>query len=363
MATFFSPLCILDHLMTYLPRLTDRFSDNAIVSAEIIAGTPQTLRVTDTAHGLSAGSKVVLIDGKIDNSITGVVDNLDGTLRFTTAKEHDLTLDFIPEIELAGFTNPAFNGVFPLDSVPSRTLFEIEAGSLPVLNGNEVLRENWQLGINGTFTIDTIVDANTYDILLTDKPEFTPQTVPSLRRASDFRIYISVDLDRAESHYTKKTDLNDLVLYIAMGDSNISKDRNLKNDATIQNTAGQQKRPLNINTFSLIIFMPTKNETAAARAVQIAWDTLYKLFLAVASGIQFDDFGNSAYQTAEIGHGAGVYTNAYYSHVYDFEYSFEVTQEEEFLTQFIESRAFRDDAISFNELQEGSELDLDGDAP
>lgn len=359
MATFFSPSDILLHLQTYIPRLSDRFSDNATVSAEIVAGTPQVLKVTDTTHGLSAGSQVVLIDGKIDNPITAVADNGDGTLRFTTQDNHDLTLDYTPEVELSGFTNSFFNTTHDLVDVPSRTLFEIESATVPTLTGSEVLREDWEIGINGLFTIDRVVDVDTYEIDLTDKPEFTPQTVPELSRASGMRMGVSVDAERAKSIYTPQSDLNSLWLYVIMGDATASKDRRLKSDANQQNTSGQKNRILMINTFTILVLYPTKNELAAADAVELSWNEIYTLMLAAGAGISFDDFGNTNYLTSLIDHGTSVYDNATYSHAYTFEYNYEVTQEQEFLTQFISSRAFRDDALSFNDLDDGSEIILD----
>ena len=356
--SFYSPNDILEHCREFIPRLSDRFGDNASITAEIITGTPQILRVTEAGHGFSAGKIVNLIDGKIDNPITAVVDNGDGTIRFTTESEHDLTEGFTTSIELVGFTLPIFNSTFPLESVPNRTTFEIESSSVPVLNGGEALREVWEIGVNGYQTLDSVT-TNTYDILLTGKPIFTLGTVPEIKRVATFNMAVSVDAERARSLYTKQTDKNNLWLYVIMGDSAVSKDRTLKNDATIQNTAGQQKRPLNVNTFSIAVFFPTHDETAASEAVQLAYEEIYQLMLATMSGIRFDDFGNTQYLTAQTEHGAGQYTNAWYSHVYDFEYSFEITQDETSLVNFIESRAARDIGISFAEIQDGSDIDLD----
>jgi len=362
--SFFSPSAILDHLMEYIPRLSDRFSNNALVSAAIIAGTPQTLRVTDNLHGLSAGGEVVLIGGKTNNPITAVsliVDPIGGdVLRFTTNKDHNLTLNYTLTVDLSGFTNPIFNGTFTVISVPSRNLFEISGSTLPVLNGNEVLVEEWEVGINGLFFIDSIVDVNTYDILLTGKPEFEPQTVPILKRSSIFKMSIAIDAERARSLYTPQpNDKSVLWLFVIMGDASASKDRKVLSDANQTNTAGQGDRTLMINTFSVLVFFPTSTETAGALASDLAWNEIYKVLLAVGAGIKFDDFGTSPYRTSLIDHGTAIYTNAFYAHAYTFEYCYQVTQEEQFLTQFIESVPFRDNAISSNEEDEGSNIDLD----
>ncbi len=359
MATFYSPEAILNHLMQYLPRLTDRFSDNSTVTGEIVAGDPQVLKITDNAHGLSADDKIVLIDGKIDNDITAVQDNGDGTLRFTTAEPHDLTQDYTGTIELSGFTDSGLNTEFTLVAVPSRTLFEITYGTLPTLNGNEVLREDWEIGINGLFIIDRVIDTDTYEIDLTGKPPFTPQTVPVLKRAKDFNISICVTADRASEIY-QQAGTGKNWIYIIMGVSNIAKDRNISSDPVQLNTAATESRPINMNNFSLNVYFDTTNDLAGAEASQLAFQDIYVILLAVVSGIKFDDFNESNYITTLINHEPDLYTKSFYSHMYTFEYNFEITQEEQFLTQFIASRAFRDSGLSFNEQQTGSEIDLDG---
>lgn len=365
MSTFFSPAYLLQHFIEYLPRLSDRFSDSATVTAEIVAGVPQVLRVTDIAHNLTVGRQVVFTDTKIDNSITNVeliVDPIGGdVLRFTTALEHDLTLNYTKQIELSGFTDPQFNGLFTLVNVPSRNLFEVSGDTEPVLNGNEVLREKWEVGLDGIFTIDRLIDDDTYEIDLINKPEFAPQTIPNIRRVTDFRMSVAVDAERAAAYYTKQETSDSLYLFIIMGDAAASKNRTLSSDANQTNTAQNPSRILMINTFDVLVFFPTHNETLGANASNLAWDEVLKLMLTTGAGIRFDDFGNTRYLTSLVDHGTAIYNNAYYGHVYTFEYNYEITQEENFLTQFITSRAFRDDAISFSDIQDGSNLDLDGD--
>ena len=361
MSDFFSPNNILNHLYTYIPRLSNRFSNNGTVTAVIVAGTPQVLRVTDNAHGLSVGNQVVFIDGKINNPITGVqfIDEGSGVLRFTTSGNHDLTEEYTAEVELSGFTDTALNRTHTLISVPSRNLFEIAGSAAPTLNGNEQLVESRELGIDGLFTINRVENTNVYEIDLTGKPTFTPQTVPNLRRAKDFRMSISIDARRAEALYTKQPDKNSLWMFLIMGEAAASKNRNLQSDANQTNTAGSNSRILMVNSFTLLVFFPTKDETAAAIASDLSWDEILKLVLATAAGIRFTDFGNTQYLTSLLDHGTSIYTNAYSSHAYTFEYNYEVIPDQQFLTQFIESVAFRNIATSFDASQSGSQISLD----
>lgn len=362
---FFSPTAILEHFREYLPRLTDLFSVSVSVGAEIVTGTPQILRVTETNHGLAVNKQVLFADGKIDNKITAVQlfsDPSGDVLRFTTASDHDLTLGYSGQVQLAGFTDQGLNNLFTLVDVPSRNIFEIEYSTLPTLNGSEVIRQDWELGINGVFSIDRVIDVNIYEIDLTDKPIFDPGTVPILNRIKSLRMSVALDAERANAGYTKEPDSNKLWLYVVMGDATASKDRRIKTDAVNDITPQNPADVLMINTFSILVFFPTHNETLGGGASQRAWEEVYLYMLAVGAGATFESFGRYDSLTTLISHGSSTYNNGYYVHAYVFEYNNKYTQEQGYLTNFIQSRAFRDDKISLLKIADGSTLDLDGNA-
>ena len=362
--SFFSPTAILNHVQEYLPRLTDLFSNNIVVAGEIIAGTPQVLQITEVSHGKVAGDKISLIDGKIDNNITSVqlfTDPAGNTLRFTTGTPHDLTLGYSASVELSGFTDSGLNSTFSLVDVPDRNTFEISYDTLPSLTGTEVLREFWEVGINGIFTIDRKIDDDTYEIDLNDSPIFSLGVLPSLKRVGELRMSVAIDAERVRASYTKRN-ANELWLYIIMGDSAASKSRTTKTDATANNTSQNESRILMINTFSIMVVFPTEGQTLGGDAVQLAWETIYQYMLSVAAGISFDDFGLYSSVTTLIDHGSSVYNNAFYAHSYTFEYNYEYSQEQTFITNFISSRALRNDSISLLESAENSDINLDGNA-
>lgn len=361
---FFSPVAILDHLKIYLPRITDLFSTNTDVSAEIIDGDPQILRITKTAHGLAAGQEIITVNGLIDNSIISVSDagdvGTDKILRFTTLKDHDLTFGDDLFIQLDGFTDSGLNGTFSLYSVASRKIFEIVYSSIPTLNGNEVLREEWENGINGKFEISSIT-SNTFDIELTNKPEYTPGQVQNLQIVESFRMSIVADFNRAEQLYTESaTDKH--WLFVIMNSAATSKDRTIESDAISTSTAQNPQRLKIINTFFINIILNTTNDLAAANASQAAWSDIMIYLLSALSGITFETFGNSNYVTTMIDHAQIEYNNAYYGHSYQFEYVYEITDVDNFTQQFIVSRSFRDDFLSFQELQDGSNINLDDES-
>jgi len=352
----YAPKNILLHLKRWLPQFINSFTDETPVSAEIVAGTPQILRVTQNNHGKQAGQSVLFAGALIDNGINSV--SLDsGILTFTTNAPHDLTVDF-STVELRGFTDTSFNVCFELSGVPSNDTFEILNDTLPILNGNEVLRENWSMGLNETFVIDSAT-TNTYDILLTGKPEFDILSLPQINVISNFRMGIVDDIKRLEEIYTKNAPLN-FWLYVIMEDVTASKDRNLFNDAIRADTAQTDQRILNLGRFSIVVIIPVTGQISAKDAVNICYDEIYTAMLKALSGETFAAEEATQYLANMISHGSVRYNRAYYGHGYDFEQPFEVDQTDTFRTWGSQSRAWRRVEISFAELQDGSYMNLEG---
>lgn len=366
----YSPVAILRHLQLYLPKLTNLFSDETSVNAEIVAGDPQTLSITCVGHGYTTGMSITTTNGLLDNGINAVSQftEPDGTkiLRFTTNVPHDLTEGFEDnlddgKLELQGFTDSQFNGFFTLYGVPSRTTFEIANDNLPVLNGNEVLRENRSVGVNDTFIISNVPDVDTIEIELTGIPEFDIKDVFGLKVVDRTRIDIVADWDRAQKKYTKQL-TEKLWLFIIMENVIASKDRKVESDANQTQTAQNPQRIKNVGAFSLNVAIPTVNDIGAAEAVQLVYETIYPIMLKVMAGVELEMFGNAPYLTTLTGHGAVLYNSAYYAHNFTFEQVYETTSEDTFTNNFFKSVAFRRINISFSELQDGSYLLLDQEA-
>ena len=365
----FKPDIILRHLQTYLPRLTTRFSTVKSCTGEIVAGTPQILRITLANHGYSNGATISVINAKIDNGIESVTEYEDedgnNILKFVTTAPHDLTLGYEDnltdgEIELRGFTDTGLNGYYELYDVPTKSTFEITYDALPVLNGNEVLRENWEAGINDVYTISNVT-TSTFDITLIGKPTFDVGAVPQLNISSGFRMDVVASFERAEEKYTKQTSDN-LYLYIIMGDCITSKDQNVISDAYQLRNATDDFTQKLINDFNIIVFWNTKNDIGGATAVNEAWDDIFDVILKCLNGKSFETFGKSNYSIAIKSHGQAGYNKAYYAHGYEFEFVYDINIEESFLTAFMNTRALREMNFSLlDDIDEGSNIQFEED--
>ena len=351
----YKPDNILLHIKRWLPQFIDSFTDEESVTANIISGSPQILRVNKNNHGYPVGKDVLFTGVLIDNGINAV--NLDsGILTITTNAEHDLTVGY-SLVEMQGFTDSQFNGTFELYSVPSSTSFEIESDTLPVLNGNETLRENWSIGLNEIFNIDSVT-LNTFDILLTDKPTFDILPIPQINLISGYRMGIVDDIKRLNEIYTKQPP-DKLWLYVIMEDVTTSKDRNLVNDAVRADTAQTDQRVLNIGRFSIVVILPTSANLTARIATNLCYDEIYFAMLKAISGMSFVSEEGTQYIANMSGHGSVQYNRAYYGHGYDFEQLYETDTSDTFRTFGSQSRAWRRVEISFAEIQDRSYMNLE----
>ena len=367
MANSLKPSTLLKHLRTYIPRLTPLFSNNITVVGLIIDGATQTLRITSTAHGLLNGASINIVNALLDNSITAVsaFTDTDGTtgFRFTTSKEHDLTLGYEDnltngQIQLRGFTNSAFNGYFDLYDVPSLNTFEIASSlTIPILNGNEVLREQREFGLNGTFIIQNVT-LNTYDVLLTGLPAFCALAVPQINIITGYKISCAADFARAQAIYTKQA-TNGYWMFLIMDDAIVSRDRNIKTDAVNTFSAQNEQRMRVVNKFAIDVFIPSSNDLSGSQASELAWGSFLEYLIGVMCGIPIETFEDTLYLTSFIDHATLEYNAAYYGHGYSFEYVYDITDLKTFTQNFITSRRFDKHYTSFHELENGSNAVLD----
>lgn len=319
-----SPNEIIFHLQKFLPSVTDLFSET-IAGTAVSAG--NTVTVSSVGHGLSVGSKFVIGGGTFSNSLISVVDNNDGTVRFETDQEHDLTepkqFADTKQLRLDGIGAP-WDGLHDIISIPNRKFFEIAFPDgvtvLPDIT-NGLLIEDRSAGIIGEQEVDSVPDVDTFTFNAVNVPLFPTGVINDLSIIKTIRIYGAADFKRATETYNKNKS-GDLELYVIMGDMVVSKDRNTSNDAIAAYTAQNFLKQTNLHNFSTIVFIPTKDDIAGNAAVQLAYSEVYTSLLKVLYGFQFESDECDAaltYVTVSAGHGAGEYNTVYYVHVYDWQ--------------------------------------------
>lgn len=344
-----TPTKIVQHLKTYLPLFTDRFTDSiTIISATISGG--NLITVNAVAHGLTLNKKIVLSAGTVRNPLIDSSLNSDGTVRFETEFEHDLIEPSQPldqqNLEFANFGN-VWDGEHAIDSVPNRKNIEVELPSgeiaAPPVDGSQYLIETRKAGFFGLQTVNSVVDADNFTILISGAPSFPNGPVDGLNIITGYRIAAAADIERAQAAYSRKFEDPDFdaqnYLFVIMADVDTSKDRHTTNDAVAGFTNQDTMLLRILQNFSTTIFIPTKDEISGSDAQDLAYGEIYNALLSTLYGFGEND-GAIQYVTATTGHGPGIYNSAYYTHVYDWQNPTAITYENGFIDN--QDVAFRD---------------------
>ena len=353
-----SPKRIIEHLQEYLPQLTDVFSTKLSVTAEIIAGSPQVLKLTSAGYGLQAGQKIIISNSLINNPITAIqFYDTEHVIRFTTNQKHDLTEGydknlFDGKIRLLGFVNPDLNNDFELVSVPSQTMFEIQYNYAEhfELSGNEILTEKIENGFNGIQTI-TSVDENAIYINLTGYRQFEVGAIPQIESIINVKMDVVIDEQTARSLYQ-----GGYHLFLIMEKGVSGKNRAINSDANQLNQGGSEQRQEIINEFSVNIFVPTINELTGANAIDWCWTIMLENILNCLQGVNFSTFDDTNNLVSLLGHGSIIYNKAYYEHSYTFQFVYEITYKQSFLERFPKSVPFERIDFTFHEKTDGSKI-------
>lgn len=317
-----TPNDVVFHLQRFLPHVSTRFSTQINGTATAL-GT--TVTVDAIAHGLDVGNAIVVSDGVFSNLLIDVTDNLDKTVRFETDQEHDLTepQQYADPTQLlfSGFGN-VWDGLHDIVAVPNRKFFEIAFPDgetvLPAL-GSGLLVEQRSAGILGAQTITTVPNADTFTFDVTGVPSLPTGDIQGFGAVSSMRIFGAADFERAQKLYNRHAK-DEFAIFVIMSDVTVSKDRNTSNDSIGAFAAQNFQKQTNLNNFSTVVFIPTKDDIAGNDAQQAAYGEIYKSLLRVLYGFQFEDADTAlTYVTVSAGHGAGLYNSAYYVHVYDWQ--------------------------------------------
>lgn len=359
-----TPTQIVNHLKQYLPLYTSDFTSALTISAAAI-GAGNILTVTAVAHGKTAGKYVALTGGTSRNELTAATLQADDTVRFTTAYDHDLTMPQLPDdpdmLTLGGFGG-VWDGSHLIADVPNRRNFDVAlpAGEVaaPALDGNQYLIEALPFGV---YVIDTVPDADTFTLDLSESPELPQAAADSVEIIDGFRIAAAANFERARAAYSEQA-TGEYFLFVIMTDTAVSKDRHTLNDAVAGFTPQDERLLRLLQNFSTTVFIPSTEDTAGGDAQDEAYGAINEALMQALFCAPIISGSIVPYLCVPAGAGPGEYNSAYYVHVYDWQLPLVLNYSDGFNEQ--PNVAFRDIIQTLNvfddsEAQMISEIDLD----
>lgn len=334
-------LDIVNQLRVVLPKHTDKFSTLINTLSATVSNNTLTI-ITDGEHKLKSGN-IITLSNYITKTYITDVSKSGFQYTFTTNTDHDLTENWQDEITLGGFDSAAWNTTFELSRVPNRKTFVVTSiNDIPLLNAGEFLYENRIDGINGRYAI-TLVDPTSFTI--TD--EFLNGSYIGGVINSNVRVVGSISLERFMEQYTEQN-TNDLWICVVMEDADVSKDRNTYSDAIATPVTGSEIRLLLVDEFSIYIVGNVSDESAAQQMIDICRHDLLLPILKSVYGVRFITglVNETDFRTTFKGHGTSFYDKSKYVHVYNFEMSMELTNDE--TVDRMDTRAYRDTNQTIN---------------
>lgn len=346
---------IITHMIQYVPQLSTEFSEQTTPVSTIRNANRLTLTFAEP-HGLENNDTISITAARVKTEIREIVV-LDGIATATTFTPHDLTETQIEYVNISGTTNEDLNGRFQLVEVINRRSFSFrvegvtnfrtenvgvasplvfplmfnlrasDAGvAMPIefpmeFEGRQVgmfLEEERTVGnINGVHTISDVTE-NSYDIELDfNAPLLQDQSIVV---HTSIRISGGSDLDKIMRCYEEVPDIGDLYAFVVLGDVTVSKDRNVNNDATLNQGNLNAWNTQLLSPFAVYIFVKTDNDITGRRARDVCEDlrpVLYSVLLGTRFDSQFVTDGGSV--TSPLGDGIIGYFDAYYVHEFRFE--------------------------------------------
>lgn len=360
---------IVLQLAQKLPLFSERFTDELSVDSISAVGGLVTV-VTSGAHGLTSGI-VINISGVLSpleiSSLTrnGTV----GTLELNPGVSHDFT-ENIPEYSIAilsGSNEAEFNGTFNVLNVPNRNTitFEMTDTGPTVATGSSILQNGFppNKGYNGYKSVN-VVDATSFTYSASGNLAISGVLTNALFRTTP-RISATVSLERILESYTKQLP-EKCWLFVVLGDTSSSKDRQILSDATSNTQRGSYLRQQIIESVNIYVVVPTTDSIAGRKARDIVEDE----FKNICKSLLFKKFPTGFYEDTPaplqfVSHGFIAYNTAFYIHGFTFEQVANLYFEDS--VGYSEDVAFRDLNVEMF-LQQGtqedswnSEIDLDDD--
>ena len=280
---------LVNHAHSVLPLFTDKFSDRVSITG--VSKSSDTVTVTADKHGLSVGDQVVISNVRTDVPITSITF-VDDIATATTTVDHDLVPGpgAIEKVVISS-DEPAFNGTFDLIDTPSPVIntFRFKITQTPAGSSTGTLHTFHNEGFNGVREVSAIVDSDNFEYEL-ESDRLVGGSGDDMYLTKGFRISSAADADTAIDSYTKK-DTDKLCGFFVFNGVDISKDRKLDNDASIEIRVSEQEYKIRmINNISLLVFVPTRGQISGAEAVDTCLELarpIYKTLVGYLPSTEF----------------------------------------------------------------------------
>ncbi len=338
---------IIMYLKARLPAFTDLFNDVFTISLLTRSGTTVTAITTtdhnlvddDLAHISDALSPNPIISLRLataneKNEILNYLKNKGREYRTLfdmsivmaeTANEHDITeLWNDNEVTVSGATEAEYNGTNRLLRQQNRKNFSYAISGTPSTpaTGSPILIEDLAFGYNGLQQI-TVVNSTTFTYEITGTPGSPAEGTPKAK--TNPRISGAVSAERCVNSYTKQS-TNELWVYVVLGDTVTSKDRNALSDATATRVPGYVYRMRELSSFTIYVFTPATSTISGRSQRDLMEDVNVYLSKSILGAILSSEFVDSTpHMVIPIAHGMFNDSGAYIIHKFDYEVSYDIT--------------------------------------
>ena len=330
---------IVTQLALVLPTQADDFTTQIPVTSLSRVGTTATA-ATAADHGLSIGSQVN-INGAQTPVIISSINRVGIIATLVTSSDHDITMNAGFNVQISGSTEPEFNGSFDLLSSPNRRTLTFlvddsgpisATGSPLLLNGSNIFAT-----YNGLREVTATPTATSFEYEVADGI-FTPASGAIVAKTSP-RVSSAVDFDALLRAYTAQAE-GRAWLFVVLGDSLASKNRNIDTDSTDNIQQGHYFNQRLVQAVDVFAFIPTTNEISGENARDRCEELLKPICNSIL-GYRFPSLvENSNNPLMLTGHGLQAYNTAFYVHRYVFESTLQLGHSDIFTPS--DDVAFRD---------------------
>lgn len=271
---------IILHIMKWLPRYSDKFSDYITPSAVSI--TDGVVTVSASGNTKKTGEYICVTHARVKN----IVDSFsyaDSVMTITTTDAHDFTEGWQATATIKSTIDDSINGDYQLLTVPARNI--ITVSGIETLPADAYISEVRDYTINGLYKIyDSTAAGYKFDMSFTDcdVPDGFTQSIDAetVRIHNSIRVSGAVTIERFLKSYEKTSD-DKLWAVVVRNRNQISKQSSSRTDAPIEQTGFSAWSCNTSNPFTVNIVCPcyTVSGMRELDSVEAQRPSLYRTLL------------------------------------------------------------------------------------